>query len=85
MGVVGGAVNGIHDPAVRGRRRREAFLFAKDLMVGVAFGDRLADEGLGHTVDLGHDVDVALVLDALNLALMLAQDGPGLAGDFLGE
>ncbi|MNY50853.1 hypothetical protein D3C86_1863960 [compost metagenome] len=85
MGVVGGAVDRVDDPAIARRRGLQAFLLAQDVMVGVALGDLLADEGFAHPIDLGHEIDVPLVLDALDLALVLAQDGAGLAGDLLGE
>ena len=62
MGVVRGAVEGIHDPPVRCRAAARAAFLGKDGMVREASPDRLHDEGFGLAVHLSHEVGGAALV-----------------------
>jgi hypothetical protein len=68
MGVVRRTVERIEHPA-RPRRNGQAGieLFGQHVMIGEAFGDEVAEHPLDREVDLGHEIDGALLLD-VNIA-----------------
>ena len=65
MGVVRRAVDRIEHPAGPGRHRRAAaHLFGQHLVIGKSLGDELAEHPLDRHVDLGDQIDRALLVDA---------------------
>ena len=71
------AVEGIDVPDEARARVVEVGLLGDDVVVGMAAADRLEDRGLAGAVHLGHEVDLALVLDRDAARVSLALDAPG--------
>ena len=85
VGVVRGAVYGVDDPSVPRVLEYVVLLLGNDVVVGEASGDQLDDPFLAGDVNLGHDVDLALIDDGVSLPEMLPLYPSGFKGQFYGK
>src|SRR5688572_14489320 len=85
MCVVGGAVERVVHPAVFRRARLlriAAHLLSEDVVIGKALGNNRPAHPLAFEIDLGHEIDGALLVDVETRGTACELNGAGLEDDF---
>ena len=82
---IGGAVERVDVPAGAVARRVGVVLFRDDGVARKGGADAFDDDGLGPAVDVGDEIDRALVLHAAAHADRFADERAGLQREFAGE
>ena len=78
VGVIGRAVEGIHDPAMARRAGLGPALLGEDRVIGEAAPDAIHDQRLGLPIHLGHEIArAALVADLAERAEAVEKEGAG--------